>query len=87
MKTYVTFGQDHVHVIENAETGERLVFDKDCVASIEANSRIEGRNKAFDLFGPKFSMEYFEKEFNEKDSLCFFKRGVLAVPTSFNILT
>jgi len=86
MKTYVTFGQDHVHVIENAETGERLVFYKDCVASIEANSRIEGRNKAFDLFGPQFCMEYFEEEF-KKDSLCFFKRGVLAVPTSFNILT
>jgi len=86
MKTYVTFGSDHVHVIVNSETRERIVFDKDCVAAIKAENRNEGRNKAFDIFGPEFCMEYFDKEF-KKDSLCYFSRGIIEVPPRFNILT
>lgn len=86
MRTFVTFGQDHVHVLENSETGERFVFDKDCVASIEAENRNEGRNKAFSIFGSEFSFEYFESEF-EKDSMTWFPRGFIEVPPRFNILT
>jgi len=86
MRTFVTFGQDHVHVLEDSETGERFVFDKDCVASIEAENRNEGRNKAFSIFGPEFCMEYFDKDF-KKDSLCFYNRGIIDIPPRFNILT
>ena len=86
MKTYVTFGQDHVHVLEESETGFRFLFDKDCVAVIESENRNEGRNKAFDIFGPEFCMEYFDQEF-KKDSLRHFSRGIIEVPPRFNILT
>ena len=86
MKTYVTFGQDHVHVLEESETGFRFLFDKDCVAVIESENRNEGRNKAFDIFGPQFSFEYFEGEF-EKDNMTWYPRGFVEVPARFNILT
>ena len=86
MKTYVTFGQDHFHVLDDSETGERFVFDKDCVASIEAKNRNEGRNRAFDAFGPKFCFEYFESEF-KKDDMTWYPRGFVEVPSRFNILT
>ena len=86
MKTYVTFGQDHVHVLEESETCERILFDKDCVAVIECENRNEGRNRAFDTFGPQFSFEYFESEF-KKDDMTWYPRGFVEVPSRFNILT
>lgn len=47
MKTFVTFGQTHVHSI-NGKT-----FDKDCVAVVSGD-----RDKVFEIFGTKFCFEY-----------------------------
>ena len=68
MKTYVTFGFDHIHVID----GKTL--DHDCVAVIESGSASEGRKKAFELFGRKFSFEYPETCWDE-DKMSYFPRG------------
>lgn len=72
MKTFVTFGQDHAHVV-NGNT-----FDKDCVAVIESGSAAEGRTLAFEYFGPKFCFEYPEAEFDH-DILRHFPRGLIPV--------
>jgi len=67
-KTYVTFGQEHVHRV-NGKT-----LDKDTVAVFTATTREEGRAKAFEFFGPKFCFEYYDKEWNEKN-LSYFPKG------------
>jgi len=69
---YVTFGQDHVHALNGK------ILDKDCVASYEAKDRWEGRDRAFELFGPKFCMEYHDTEFKD-DILKWFPRGVIDI--------
>lgn len=75
MKTYVTFGQVHYHIIDNK------VFDKDCVAVIEADNEAKGRNMAFELFGPKFFTTYTEETFDPSD-LEYFPRGLIRVEDS-----
>jgi effector-binding domain-containing protein len=72
MKTYVTFGQIHIHSV-NGKT-----FDKDSVAVIECENEIDGRNKAFEYFDNKFFTTYFDKQWNEK-YLDFFPRGLINV--------
>jgi len=72
MKTYVTFGQIHVHSI-NGRT-----FDKDCVAVIESESAAKGRELAFQYFGKKFCFEYPENHF-KMDSMEYFPRGLIKV--------
>lgn len=47
MKTYVTFGQSHRHIINGK------VFNKDCVAVVNGD-----RKKVFETFGTKFCWEY-----------------------------
>lgn len=71
MKTYVTFGQNHVHSI-NGKT-----FDKDCVAVIESESAARGRELAFQLLGVRFCFEYPEDRWNEEEQLKFFPRGYI----------
>ena len=70
MKTYITFGQSHVHSI-NGKT-----FDKDCVAVIHCKNAKDGRNLALEIFGQKFSFEYPEKKFNF-DDMKFYPRGFI----------
>ena len=72
MKTFVTFGQIHVHSISGK------TFDKDCVAVIECNNASHGRELAFEIFGQKFAMEYSEKEFNMK-YMKYYPRGFIHV--------
>ena len=72
MRTYVTFGQTHVHSV-NGKT-----FDKDCVAVIEAESAELGREKAFEYFDNTFFTTYSEK-FWDKETLFFFPRGYINV--------
>ena len=67
MKTYVTFGQTHIHSV-NGKT-----FDKDCVAVVDG-----GRDKVFEIFGPKFGFEYSEDEWNE-EAMKYFPRGYITV--------
>lgn len=68
-KTYVTFGQDHRHIINGQ------VFDKDCVAVFQANSWSDGRHQAFNTFGPKFCFEYYDKP----PPMHYFWRGFVEV--------
>lgn len=72
MKTYVTFGQDHVHYI-NGKT-----FDRDCVAVIDCATEAEGRARAFELFGDQFCFEYPDYLFN-MESMQYFPRGFINV--------
>lgn len=72
IKTYVTFGQKHVHSV-NGKT-----IDKDCVVVIKAESVEKGREKAFEYFGDKFFTTYSEKIWNEV-SLGFFPRGYIEI--------
>ena len=71
-KTYITFGQDHVHRV-NGKT-----FDCDSVAVIESEGPQEGRDKAFELFGPKFCFEYPEVHW-DASQLKWFPRGLINV--------
>ena len=68
MKTYVTFGQDHVHKI-NGKT-----FDKDCVAIVAG-----GRKEVFEIFGAKFCFEYPEKHWDDAKMDYYFPRGYVEV--------
>lgn len=72
MKVYVTFGQGHTHSIND------IVLDHNCVAVIDCESRSHGREKAFDYFGRKFSIEYFEDEWN-RDDIKYYSRGYIEV--------
>lgn len=67
MKTYVTFGTEHVHRV-NGKT-----FDKNCVAVVNGN-----RKEVFRLFGDKFSFEYPEKYWDKK-LIRYFSRGYVEV--------
>ncbi len=72
MKTYVTFGSNHTHSV-NGKT-----LDKDTVAVIESESPQAGRDKAFELFGPKFCMEYPEDHWDES-TMKHFPKGYVEV--------
>lgn len=67
MKTYVTFGQEHIHRIGGQ------VFDRDCVAVVEG-----GRDQVFELFGPKFCFEYSEDAW-DAGKMKYFPRGYIEV--------
>ena len=72
-KTYVTFGQSHVHVI-NGHT-----LNKDRVAVIPCTNAAEGRAKAFEFFGPKFFTTYFDTAWKEEEMLKYFSGGYVEV--------
>lgn len=60
-KMFITFGQTHVHSVNNK------TLDKDTVAVIPASNYAEGREKAFEYFGAKFCFSYFENEWTPSD--------------------
>lgn len=70
MKTYITFGQDHRHEIDDK------VFDHNCVAVIHSENASKGREIAFKVFGPEFCFEYPEKHF-DMESMHYFPRGFI----------
>lgn len=72
VKTYITFGQIHKHEINGK------IFDKDCIAVIESESQIRGREMAFELFGTKWAFEYSEETMSEK-IIKYFPRGFVYV--------
>ena len=72
MKTYIIFGQNHVHEI-NGKT-----FDKDCVAVIKAENISDGRKLAFKYFGPRFCFTYTKEQF-DFSSMYYFHRGIIPV--------
>jgi len=69
-KTYVTFGQEHAHRINNQ------TFDKDCVAVIECTDMHNGRQLAFEIFNRQFCFEYHEEQFDKVD-MRYFPRGLI----------
>ena len=73
-KTYITFGFDHVHMINE------IIFDKDCVAVIETQNAAQGREKAFELFGKQFCFEYPENYFNFDTVALYYPRGLIKIP-------
>ena len=62
-KTYITFGQVHVHSI-NGKT-----FDKDCVAEVDLPEK-----EAREIFHPKFCFSYTDLS---KLDMSFFPRGII----------
>jgi len=69
MKIYISFGQDHEHVIDD------IVFDKDCLACIEATSHRAARDIAFSVFGPVFATSYLEEDLPK--IIKYFPRGII----------
>ena len=67
MKTYVTFGQSHLHSIDG------VIFDKDCVAIVHGD-----RERVVELFGTKWCFEYPEEHWDES-KMFYFPRGYIDV--------
>jgi hypothetical protein len=64
MKTsYFTFGQNHVHKINN------IIFDKDCVVMIQSENPID---TMFEVFGEKWAMQY-----DKEPDLSWYPRGII----------
>ncbi len=72
VKTYVTFGQLHIHSV-NGKT-----LDKDTVAVIFAPSATEGREKAFEYFGHEFFTTYTDDTWSES-KLEYFPKGYVEI--------
>jgi len=69
MKRYVTFGQNHIHNIDGK------LLDCNCVAVIQGD-----RHTIFEIFGPKWCMEYTEEEFDKGNlEMSYFPRGLIEV--------
>lgn len=76
MKTFITFGQQHIHKIDTPE-GEK-VFDKDTVGVIEAENEGKARDIAFSLFDDKFGTTYTEGHW-KPENIDFFPKGFVKV--------
>ena len=70
MKVYVTFGFAHIHNVNGK------VFNHNCVAEIDADDYFAGREKAFELFGPKFCTTYHKLE---DVNMKYYPRGLINV--------
>lgn len=65
-KFYISFGQNHAH------RHGKVTLDKDCIGAIEAPDEDTARDKAFEWFGPKWSMLY-----NQEPNMEYFPRGII----------
>ena len=70
MKIYVTFGQFHIHYINN------IVINKNCVVVLNAKNHKDGRKKTFDLFDKFFFTTYLESDIDSK-FLSHFHKGLI----------
>ena len=68
-KTYITFGQVHVHRING------IMLNHDCVAVIKCKDAEEGHELAFEYFDDKWSFSHFE----QIPDMSFFPRGLIKV--------
>ena len=66
-KTYITFGQVHVHSV-NGKT-----FDKNCVALVNLPEE-----EARKVFWPEFHQSFTEEQFNPK-IMEYYPRGIIEV--------
>ena len=64
-KYYISFGQIHAHAIGGK------TFDKDCVAEIEADNKIQAHDIAMEIFNGKFCFV------NEEPNLEYYPRGII----------
>jgi hypothetical protein len=71
-KLFVTFGQVHVHKLGN------VVYDKDCVAVIQADTYEEADTLAFALWNGKFHQHCPEDRWDES-KMKYFPRGYIPV--------
>jgi hypothetical protein len=69
-KTYITFGQSHLHRING------VTSDCDCVAEVNLPEE-----QAREFFMPKFCFSYTEEQFKakEEDMMDFYPRGIISV--------
>lgn len=65
MRTFVTFGQVHIHRVNDK------IFDKDCVAVVKGD-----REEVHALFGNKFCMAYHERDF-DSTVMKYYPRGYI----------
>jgi len=72
MKTYVTFGWDHVHCIRG------IIFDRNCVALITHDKKEDGLDLAFKIFDAKFCFEHPEEHL-DRMNMHYYPRGVIEV--------
>ena len=79
MKTVITFGQCHKHIIGSD------ILDHDCVAVFDCDDYNHGRELAFKLFGRKFCTTYLDSEFN-LDQMERYPRGMIDVTAASLIL-
>lgn len=77
MTTYVTFGQDHRHVLACG-----LVLDKDCVLALPSESPSEGRDRAFEILDREWCFAHYEK----LPDLRYFPRGVVRMQTTVAVI-
>lgn len=73
MRTYITFGQIHVHSV-NGKT-----FDKDCVGVVYSRTEGEGQELAFTFFNGVFHGHYPERLWREDEWLPYYPRGYIDV--------
>ena len=74
MNFYITFGQRHIHKINNK------TFDSNCIALIVASNMTEARERAFKLFSKKWFTSYKEEEKkHDTEFMSYFPRGVIRV--------
>ena len=66
-KTYITFGQIHVHRVEGK------TFDKDCVALVHSSEE-----EARKVFWPEFHQSFTEDEF-DPGIMEYYPRGIIEV--------
>lgn len=75
MKTYITFGQIHIHYIND------IPIYKDCIAAIEHDENEDGHDIAMELFNANFHNAYPEEYFNTiKDkTMPYYPRGIIEI--------
>lgn len=76
MKIYISFGQSHVHRVNNT------TFDCNCLCEINCENYEEGRAKAFDVFDGIFATSYTEEK--AKEALHFFPDGIKPLERNSN---
>ncbi len=75
MNIIITFGQGHAHHVNGK------LFHPNNVAVIKCESHTEGREIAFEAFGPKWCFSHDEEVFDKEGRIKYFPEG--KVPLNF----
>ena len=73
MKIYITFGKDHHHIIKN------ISYDKDCVAVLEAESRLSGIDRVIEIFGLNYYSILVDTGIHNTSDKGIYPRGLIPV--------